>query len=54
MDQPDNDVLEFLRSNLILIGIVLLAIFGYLLLLIRKRWRHGFLHTDSTKEGEKR
>lgn len=53
MDQPDTAVVEFLRSNLILIGIVLLVIFGYLVMLVRKRWRQGFLHTDG-KDDPKR
>jgi hypothetical protein len=50
MNPQDNAVVEFLRSNLILIGIVLLVIFGYLIMLVRKRWRHGFLHTDDKHE----
>jgi hypothetical protein len=53
MDQPDTAVIEFLRSNLILIGIVLLVIFGYLVMLVRKRWRQGFLHTGG-KDDPKR
>jgi hypothetical protein len=35
---------DFVGQNIIIIGIVLLAAFGYLIILIRKRWKHGFLH----------
>lgn len=41
----------FFRDNLLLIGIIVVAIFGYLLLLIRKRKRQDYLHPDR-KEGE--
>jgi hypothetical protein len=30
--------------NLILLGVISLAIFVYLVLLIRKRWKQNFLH----------
>jgi len=35
---------NFFRDNIVLIGIVALVIFGYLIMLIRKRWRERFLH----------
>ena len=35
---------NFIGLNIILIGVVALAIFAYLVMLIRKRWRKGFLH----------
>jgi hypothetical protein len=35
---------NFIGLNIILIGVVALAIFAYLVMLIRKRWKKGFLH----------
>lgn len=43
MDQQSEGV-NFIGLNIILIGIVALAIFAYLVMLIRKRWKKGFLH----------
>lgn len=37
---------DFLGQNIIIIGAVLLAAFVYLIILIRKRWKHGFLHKN--------
>jgi nitrogen fixation/metabolism regulation signal transduction histidine kinase len=37
-------MLDFLGLNIILILVVVLIIFGYLVLLIRKRARQNFLH----------
>ncbi len=37
---------SFFRDNLLLIGIIVFAIFGYLLLLVRKRKRQDYLHSD--------
>jgi hypothetical protein len=49
---PDQPLSEFLKQNLILIGVVFLVIFAYLVLLIRKRWKRGFLHTPpDNKDG---
>ena len=48
----DPTLVDFLKNNLILIGIILLVIFVYLLLLIRKRWKQGFLHVPP-KENKK-
>lgn len=42
--------MNFLGLNIILIGIVALVIFGYLILLIRKRWKKNFLHDVDDKE----
>ena len=42
--------MDFLGLNIILIGIVALVIFGYLILLIRKRWKKNFLHDVDEKE----
>ena len=35
---------NFFMDNIVLIGVVALAFFWYLLMLIRKRSRKGFLH----------
>lgn len=40
---------NFIGLNIILISVVALAIFAYLVMLIRKRWKKGFLH-DAVKE----
>jgi hypothetical protein len=37
---------SFIGDNLLLIGIIFLAIFIYLVLLIRKRWKDNFLHKN--------
>jgi hypothetical protein len=39
---------DFIGQNLIAIGIIGLLMFIYIVLLIRKRWKKGFLH-DSDK-----
>lgn len=46
----DPTLTDFLQKNLILIGFILIAIFVYLVLLIRKRWKQGFLHTPPKDE----
>jgi hypothetical protein len=48
--QPES--VDFLSQNIILIGVVALGIFGYLVLLIRKRWKKNFLH--DVDEAEKK
>jgi hypothetical protein len=40
----DKESVSFLGWNIILICCVLLLIFGYLVMLIRKRWKQGFVH----------
>jgi hypothetical protein len=43
---------NFIGLNIILISVVALAIFAYLIMLIRKRWKKGFLHdADEGTEG---
>lgn len=42
----DSSYLDFFRDNLLLIAVIAFAIFGYLLLLIRKRKRQEFLHRN--------
>ena len=40
---------NFIGLNIILIGVVALAIFAYLVMLIRKRWKKGFLHDSQVR-----
>jgi hypothetical protein len=37
---------NFFMDNIVLIGILALAIFGYLLVIVRKRSRQKFLHKN--------
>ena len=53
MGDETSQSVDFLGSNIIVIGIVFLAIFGYLLLLIRKRWKHNFLHEPDDRGKKK-
>jgi hypothetical protein len=50
MGTQDPQTVNFLQENLLLIGVAAAVIFGYLLLLMRKRWKKGFRH-DVTKPG---
>ncbi len=47
---PDQDTYSFWSMNLFLLLIVGIIVFGYFLLLIRKRWRKNFLH-ESDQDG---
>jgi hypothetical protein len=47
------DTVSFVGMNLILIGVVGLLIFAYFVLLIRKRWKQGFLHQVDEKKEKK-
>lgn len=49
MNQQAPEAVNFLQENLLLIGVIALVIFGYLLLLIRKRWKKGFRHDTINK-----
>jgi hypothetical protein len=49
MIQQEPQSVSFLQQNLLLISIVVLAIFGYLVLIIRKRWKKNFLHEKPPK-----
>ncbi len=51
MNQQGPEAVSFLQENLLLIGVIAVIIFGYLLLLIRKRWKKGFRHDASSKSG---
>jgi hypothetical protein len=44
---------NFLGLNIVLIGVVALVIFGYLVMLIRKRWKKNFLHEVDDKQAKK-
>ena len=48
----DAEEVSFFRDNLVLIAIAALVIFGYLLVIIKKRWKNGFIHSkkDRTQE----
>lgn len=54
MEPQDQGTVSFLSMNIILLGIIGIVVFGYFLLLIRKRWRQNFLHHgDRKKRNEK-
>lgn len=40
----DTQSFNFLTLNIILISLVVLVIFTYLVMLIRKRWKKNFMH----------
>jgi hypothetical protein len=40
----NNDSFSFIGMNLITIAVIGLLMFVYLIFLVRKRWRKGFLH----------
>lgn len=46
----NSSYVDFFRDNVLLIALITLVIFGYLLLLIRKRKRQEFLHRQEEKE----
>lgn len=50
MTVQEPDTVSFVSMNIILLGIVGVLIFGYFVLLIRKRWRQNFLHPDEQKK----
>lgn len=50
MEPQGQDTYSFLSQNIILLGIIGIAVFGYFLLLIRKRWRQNFLHQSDKNE----
>lgn len=45
----DTNGIDFIGQNLIAIGVIGLLMFVYLLFLVRKRWRKGFLHDEEKK-----
>jgi len=50
----DSQSVDFLGLNIILISVVALVIFGYLVMLIRKRWKKNFLHDAEDTKDEKK
>ena len=42
--QQESESVSFWAQNILVIGIVAVVIFGYLVMLIRKRWKKNFLH----------
>jgi hypothetical protein len=52
MGGTDSESVNFLGLNFIVIGVVFLLIFAYFVLLIRKRWKAGFMHSVETKKEE--
>ncbi len=54
MGSAESESVSFLGLNFIVIGILLLIIFTYFVLLIRKRWKAGFLHDVEPKKEEKK
>ena len=53
MGGSESEGFSFLGLNLLIIAGVGLLIFVYLLLLIRKRWKQGFLHTSELEKEKK-
>jgi len=53
MGGSESESVSFLGLNIIVIGVVLLLIFAYFVLLIRKRWKAGFMHSVEPKKEEK-
>ncbi len=50
MDFLTQETLDFVRSNIILVAVILVGFFGYMVLLIRRRSRQNFLHQHSPEE----
>jgi Flp pilus assembly protein CpaB len=50
MSGADSETVQFVGLNIIVIAVVLLLLFGYLVLLIRKRWKANFLHPVEPKK----
>jgi hypothetical protein len=50
MEAQDQGTVSFLSMNIILLGIIGIVVFGYFLLLIRKRWQQNFLHHGEKKK----
>ena len=50
----DSQSFDFLTLNIILISVVVLVIFGYLVMLIRKRWKKNFLHDAEDNRAAKK
>ncbi len=46
----DSQGITFLGENLIAIGIIGLLMFVYLVFLVKKRWKKGFMHDKEIKK----
>lgn len=49
MGEQDPQNVGFLGLNVVVVGVMVLVAFGYLLFLVRKRWRDRFLHVGKRK-----
>jgi hypothetical protein len=54
MGAQDQETVSFLSMNIILLGIIGIVVFGYFLLLIRKRWQQNFLHHGEKKKPDEK
>lgn len=54
MGAQDQGTVSFLSMNIILLGIIGIVVFGYFLLLIRKRWQQNFLHHGEKKKPDEK
>lgn len=46
----DSGYIDFFRDNLLLIALIAFGIFGYFVLLIRKRRKQEFLHREDEEK----
>ena len=46
----DPEEVDFFRDNLVLIALAALVIFGYLVVIIKKRWKRGFIHSKQKNQ----
>jgi hypothetical protein len=49
MGEQDPQSMNFLGLNIIIVGVFVLAAFAYLVIMIRKRWKRGFVHEPDKK-----
>lgn len=49
MGEQDPQSIDFLSLNIIIVGVFVLAAFGYLVIMIRKRWKRDFIHEPEKK-----
>jgi hypothetical protein len=49
MGEQDPQSINFLGMNIIIVGVFVLAAFVYMVIMIRKRWKRGFLHEADKK-----
>lgn len=51
--QQDPQNVSFLGWNLIILGIFGIAVFGYLIVMVRKRWKSGYTHRSGKPPQQK-